>query len=199
MTADEFAPAAQILDGAWPGEFTSAEERAYLFMLSDFEPEQVMAAIKALRGSRFRPAAGEIVEAIQGTTAAVPTFDEAWLLIREALNAAPRRPYTDHDQARHTAITVALGDMHPLVGAFVHRQGIRHLRYLPVDDPDTGHWAIKTLRVAWAEHVAAVAGRELTALASGRGAGDLTQLDPLARLGLGGAVPAQLSPSKGTR
>ncbi len=186
MTREEFVSGpAVILDGAWPGEFTDAEEGAYYFMLDDFTAEQVMAALKALRGSRFRPAAGEIVEAIEGTTAAKPTWDEAWLLIRRALNARVSRPYAgrDFDRAKHEAVREALEGMHPLIGAFVHRQGIRHLLYLPVDDPERGHWEVKTLREAWLAHVDAMAGRELTALVAKSGRGELGRLDPLARLG----------------
>ncbi|MEJ7783396.1 MAG: hypothetical protein WKF96_01245 [Solirubrobacteraceae bacterium] len=182
MTREEFVSGpAVILDGAWPGEFTDAEEGAYYFLLDDFTPEQVMSAIKALRGSRFRPAAGEIVEAIQGTDASRPTFDEVMAVLffgRRSLLWAPRGgdPWPQ------------IAEAHPLIGHFIARMGLERLRAMQVLDDEQGKWRVKELRAAWEAHTDVMAGRELTALVAGSGRGELARLDPLARLGLDAPV-----------
>lgn len=60
MTRDEFiAGPATILDGAFPGEFTPGDERAYLFMLRELPVEAVMAVL-ADWAKDWRPSAGEL-------------------------------------------------------------------------------------------------------------------------------------------
>lgn len=197
MTRDEFdSGPATVLDAAWPRAFAEAEVTAYYFLLDDFTADQAMGAIKALRGSKYRPSAGEIAAVIQGEQAAVPTWDEAWLLIRAALSARVKRPYDDYDSAKQAAVREAMGKMHPLIGAFIDRQGIVALLRAPTDDPDDGHWEVKRLREAWEAHVEVMAGRELVALATGRGAGDLARLDPLAALPGRPADPPALGPGE---
>lgn len=190
MTRDEFSGAAAILDGGWPGEFTEADENAYYFLLSDFEIDDVMRALRALRGSKFRPAASEIVAALSPQLAAVPTFDEMFALLFGAsgvLHArAPAGVYEDGAArmlAQEQAVRVRLAGVHPMVASFVDRQGLQRLRLLEVFDADQGHWRRKELREAWAEHVEAMEGREIAALSAGRGRGDLGRLDPLTALG----------------
>ncbi len=175
MTKDEFtAGPAYVLDASWPGDFLPSDEKAYHWMLSDFTAEQVMSALRALRGSKFRPSASEIANVLTPERAGTPTFDEMFRLLfsqRGALAAAG----IDGTRSR-------LVGMHPLVASFALRQGIQRLKELPVHDEDDGHWRRRELRVAWEGHVEAMEGREVAAVASG--IGDLRQLDPLARLGL---------------
>ncbi len=191
MTADEFAPAAQILDGAWPGEFTDAEEGAYVFLLGDFTAEQVMAAIKALRRSRFRPAASEIVEAIEGTKAARPTFDEALRLIFAhggvlSAQPPPRGMWIGDSRrvARDAARAARMAMLPPLVASFVHRVTFGRLDHIDLEN----EWHRKEMREAWEAHVAAQDGRELSALVARSGRGELGRLNPLAALTEGEAA-----------
>lgn len=217
MTRKEFisGPAA-VLDGAWPGDFADAEEAAYYRQLDDFTPAQAMAALKALRGSKFRPSVGEIVQAIEGTAAAQPTFDEMMAVLffttgpsplcdRPAKRAGRRAshilaewagddvPVGDGDERTLPALTAReqCAQLHPLIGSFVAVQTPERLRVLPVLDEDDGKWVIKDLRVAWNAHVDAMEGRELTALVARSGRGELGRLDPLAALpGRPQGVPA---------
>lgn len=175
MTRDEFASGpAFILDGGWPGDFTTNDEHAYYYLLNDHPATAVMAALKALRHKKFRPSASEIANVLTPTTAATPTFDEMFTLLfsqRGAL-AAPGEQGT---RQRLTSV-------HPLVAAFAERQGIQRLKELPVHDPDDGHWRRKELRDAWTAHVDAHADREIAALAAGTGQEGLHRLDPLTAL-----------------
>jgi hypothetical protein len=175
MTRDEFASGpAFILDGGWPGDFTTNDEHAYYFLLNDYTATQVTNALKALRTRKFRPSASEIANVLTPTAAAAPTFDEMFTLLfspRGAL-AAPGEQGT---RQRLTSV-------HPLVAAFAERQGIQRLKELPVHDPDDGHWRRKELRDAWTAHVDAHADREIAALAAGTGREGLHRLDPLAAL-----------------
>lgn len=174
MTRDEFRSAAFLLGGGWPGQFTANDEDAYYFLLSDFDVADVMRALKALRHAKFRPSASEIANVLSPEKAAAPTFDEMFALLFSPRGALAARG-VDGTRER-------LAGLPPLVSAFAERQGIQRLKELPVHDEDDGHWRRKELRVAWDGHVEAMEGREVAALASG--AGDLRQLDPLARLGL---------------
>lgn len=195
MTRDEFAAAAAVLDGGWPGDFAEPEEAAYHFLLDDFDAEQVLAALRALRGCKFRPAASEIVEAITGRSASIPTFDEMFDEMQRCLGArVPARGsdgrtilYADEGErwaARQAAIRGLLAEQHPLVRVFVERQGIRRLSETPFLDPDEGKWRLKELREAWVEHRETWDGREVAAIASGGTNGALVGMDPLAVLGL---------------
>jgi hypothetical protein len=177
MTRDEFAGAAAILDGGWPGPFTPADEHAYFFRLDDLAIVDVMRALKALRRSKFRPTPSEILEALSPEIAAIPTFDEMFTLLFSTRGALAAKGL---DGTRRR-----LEGMHPLVVSFAERQGIQRLKEMPVHDQDDGHWRRKELKDAWAAHLEAMEGRDVAALASGRrGAGELDRLDPLAALGI---------------
>lgn len=189
MTIDEFrAGPATILDGGWPGEFGTGDERGYFYLLGDFDGEAVMRALGALRRSKFRPAASEIIAALEPARAAQPTFDEALRLLFDRggiLDVRVRGSLdTNPDYGRMVAEKVAarLPGVHPVVAGFAVAMGIRRLWNMDIHDPDYG-WARRDeLRVAWEAHVEAFDGREVAALVMRSDHDGLRKLDPLAAL-----------------
>jgi hypothetical protein len=177
MTRDEFNAVADVLS-VWPGEFTDRDATGYHFMLGDFPLEAVLAALKALglRGQKYRPAAPEIIAVLTPERAGQPTFGEMFELLFGNRGALTARG-VEGTRAR-------LADMHPLVAAFAERSGIQRLKELPVHDPDDGHWRKQELEQAWTDHVQACELRGTVALAARSGSDALTQMDPLAALGL---------------
>lgn len=175
MTRDEFAAGPSfVLDGGWPGDFTTNDEDAYYYLLNDHTATDIMRALKALRHQKFRPSASEISNVLTPTKAATPTFDEMFTLLFSQRGALAAR---DEQSTRER-----LTKMHPLVESFAERQGIQRLKELPIHDPDNGHWRLKELRHAWAAHLDAFEGRELVAIATGTNRDGLRQLDPLTAL-----------------
>lgn len=189
MTIDEFrAGPATVLDGGWPGDFTEGDERGYFYLLSDFDGEAIMRALGALRRSKFRPAASEIIAALEPARAAQPTFDEALRLlfdrggildvrVRGSLDTNP-----DYGRMVVEKVQARLHGVHPVVAGFAVAMGIRRLWAIDIHDPDYG-WARRDeLRAAWDAHAEAFDGREIAALVMRSEHGGLRQLDPLATL-----------------
>lgn len=189
MTIDEFkAGPATILDGGWPGEFGQGDERGYFYLLSDFDAEPVMRALGALRRSKFRPAASEIIAALEPARAAKPTFDEALRLLFDRGGIldvrVPGTLDTNPDYGRMLSEQAAarLEGVHPVVAGFAVAMGIRRLWGMNIHDPDYG-WARRDeLRAAWDAHVEAFDGREVASLVMRSEHDDLRRLDPLATL-----------------
>jgi hypothetical protein len=189
MTIDEFrAGPATILDGGWPGDFTEGDERGYFYLLADFDAEPVMRALGALRRSKFRPAASEIIAALEPARAAMPTFDEALRLLFDRGGIldvrVPGTLDTNPNYGRLVVekVSARLQGVHPVVAGFAVAMGIRRLWAIDIHDPDYG-WARRDeLRVAWDAHVEAFDGREVAALVMRSERGGLRQLDPLATL-----------------
>lgn len=191
-----------LLDNGWPGDLTPGQVKAYQTLLDGTDPEVVVAGLRRLlhRGQRFRPSAAELLGAANHDPSR-PTFDEAYRLIFGARGILAARPtvrnYTDigdRAAAYRTAARERAASMHPLVGAFVERQGLDRLRGLDLTNPQWGAKRRDDLKTAWEEHVEAFEGREVAALASGEGREGLRRLDPLAGLG----VPRpQLEPTTG--
>lgn len=186
MTPDEFhAGPGTILDGAFPGEFTAGDARAYLFMLGGFPAWRVMAALKAWRKT-WRPGACELLAMMEPERAGTPTFEELLMLLELALYVHVRGRFADEAE-RAAAVREErqrrLAGMHPLAAHFIGRHGRRFEGVSFHDEPD-GKWRRKELREAWDAHCVAMEGRQLAALASGRGDGELGRLDPLAALGI---------------
>jgi hypothetical protein len=199
---EQWAMFFDLLDNGWPGDLDPSAAAAYQVLLDGMPPDEVVEALRRLlhQGARFRPSAAEILGA-RRRDASRPTFEEAYVMIfgpRGVLRARPAvRRYDDEAERRRVhdeAARQRAASMHPLVAAFVERQGLDRLRHLPVDAPGSadgpgeGHWARKELRDAWDRHVDAFDGREVAVLASGGRLG-LRQLDPLAALGAAG-IPA---------
>lgn len=182
--------------------FTEEDSSVYRLLLDPVAPEAAMLAVKTmvLEGQALRPRPGEIVRRCHQDPGK-PTFEEAFLLIfgpRGVLHASPdRRTFADEgDRAgayRQAALERA-STMHPLIGAFVVRQGVDHLRGLPVNDPDYGELRRKELRDSWDRHVEAFAGRDIATLAAGtdRSALGPRRFDPLAALGLDKDQPREI-------
>jgi hypothetical protein len=192
VTRDEFSGPAELLDGGWPGEFSPADENAYYRMLADLDVEAVLRALLALRTSKFRPTPGDIITALTPTQAAIPTIDEVMrLLFAKGGVLDVRVPGTlDTNPSYRADLSVAvsarLEGLHPLVGAFVARVGLRRLTAMNIEDPDDGKWHRKELRESWAAHLEAMEGREVVVAAlGGRRDEGLGRLDPLSALGVG--------------
>lgn len=147
------------------------------------------AAIIALRSweETWPPSGGELVGLVRRDPS-LPTFEEAWVLIRRSLSKAIvkgvfKEP-ADMRRAENEAVLAALDGHHPAIRSFVERQRVDHLRNLEVDDPQWGEKRMTDLRAAWDRHIEASDRRQVAALASGDRDG-LRQLDPLASLGVG--------------
>lgn len=194
-TDDQWGTFATLLRRGWPGDFPTADAKAYRVLLDDTDPAVAVDAIRRLlhAGNRFRPSAAEILGAAN-TDPSRPTFDEAYRLIfgsRGVLKARPDhqrfRDVGEHSRARRQAALDRAQTMHPLVASFVATQDPDRLRELPLDDPDWGRKHRADLEDAWNRHVEANTGRTVAALASGR-RGELARLDPLAALGIPAAA-----------
>lgn len=144
---------------------------AYRSMLSDYDAEQVEAAIRKLAhgGTPFVPAVPEIIAAIEHDPG-IPTWPEAQRWIWATASAMRARG----DQ-----------EPHPCLAAFIDQQGgLEALRLLPVLDEVDGKWERKRLREQYAEHLETWKDRRGHALALGRGDGGPRQLDPISALGI---------------
>jgi hypothetical protein len=185
-----------ILEEAWPGEFTEDTEQVWRVLLDPVDPADATAALKRLlyRGERFRPSASELLAEIRADHSK-PTFEEAYELIfgrRGALKADAPGVFPSTQamhKARVEAIMARAGEMHPLIGSFIERQGATRLLNLPVHHEEWGEQRRRELREAWDRHTEAFDGREVAALASGRPEG-LRELDPLAVLDIPAPQPA---------
>lgn len=186
-----------LLDNGWPGELKPDGAEAYRILLDGTDPEQVVEALRRLLhgGQRFRPSATEILSASRRDPSR-PTFAEALQLIRHCLRARPPRTGgvtryanpAERDKAEHDAIADRVREVHPLVAAFIARQGIDRLRTLGLDDAEYGEARRHNLEAEWDQHVETADGRQVAALAAGgpqwrRG---LQRLDPVAALSLPG-------------
>jgi hypothetical protein len=166
----------------------AADERAYRILLDGIEPEQIAGVLRSFvaRGQVFGPTPGEIVAELRSDPSA-PTFEEAYRLIygpggvlraRPAYAGAGSITATSLDRAAYDRAT----ELHPLVSQFVHRCGLARLRALEVDG-EYGELVRKDLKRAYEDLTAALDGREVAAIASGRRGAGLTALDPMAALG----------------
>jgi hypothetical protein len=183
-----------LLDEGWPGEFDETARISWRVLLDTTPPDQAVAALRRLllRGGRFRPSVSELLAETRSDPS-MPTFDEAWLMIRRALRApgfvtAARRRFSETGKAfmspkdeaklRAQAMEDAIAPTHPAVRRFVAVQGWGRLG--EACDEEWGPARLKNLRDAWGEQAHATDGREIAVLASGGGRQGLRQLDPLA-------------------
>jgi hypothetical protein len=185
-----------LMHRGWPGAFTEEDALAYRVLLDGVDPAEAVGALRRLlhRGARFRPSAAELLGELHADPTR-PTFAEAYQLIfgpRGVLRARIVGGRWDNEADRRAAHRQAIEEraagVHPLVGAFVMRQGIDRLRTLPLEDPQWGEKHRRDLERAWEQHVEAFDGREVAALAAGSRDG-LRQLDPLAALGIARPKP----------
>lgn len=163
-TDQTWAQFCALLDDGWPGDLTPDQANAYRVLLDLADPAEVVGALRRLlyQGHRFRPSAAELLGELR-RDASEPTFDEAYRLIFGPGGVLRSRRSVD---------------VHPLVTAFIERQGEPRLRALPLDDPEWGHRHRRDLAAAWDRHVTACRDRDVAALAAGR-RGDLARFDPL--------------------
>lgn len=195
-----------LLDSGWPGDLDPDQAPAYRVLLEGTDPDRIVQGVRRLlhQGQRFRPSAAEILAAGRKDPSR-PTFVEAYRLIfgpRGVLQARPAvRRYSDAGERARIYNEAALeraADMHPLIGAFIHAQGLDRLRDLDLQDPEYGPLRRKELEGEWDALVARIDDREiaLDALPAGDARrGQLRALDPLAALERPTAPPQrQLDP-----
>lgn len=200
-TDEEWATFTAVLSRGFAARdpFTDADAAVYRLLLDDVDPAAALRSVReiVLEGQALRPKPGEIVERSRRDRG-TPTFAEAYRLIfgpRGVLKARPaQRVFADagaRGRAEQQAALDRAASMHPLVAAFVERQGVDRLRGLELDDPDYGPVRRRDLEQAWNEHVEAFDGREVAALAAGapRGQAGLHTFDPLAVLAPGRPAP----------
>lgn len=190
ITPDEWESLCLLIDEGWPGEFSDASAKAWRLFLDDYDVEQVFVAIKALvaRGGTFRPSVAEVVAEIRRDPLR-PTFIEMVRLVFGSSGVLRARTPVrkasweagERDALDREAMMLRAAQMHPLIGAFVDREGLDRLRALGLDDEEWGEARRRQLQVDWDAFVEAHEGREVAAIASGR-RGELGRFDPLAVL-----------------
>jgi hypothetical protein len=200
-TDEQWALLFDLLDNGWPGELDPSGAEAYRVLLDGTDPDTVVAGLRRLLhgGARFRPSAAEILSSARRDPSR-PTFGEMLQLVEHCLRARPARTGAvttykhEADRLRQfdAAILERAQTVHPLVCAFIHRQGIDRLRTLGLNDPDYGGVRRRDFEAEWNDHVETFEGRDVAALAAPRGTGgQLKKFDPLAALGRGDlTVPA---------
>lgn len=178
---------AMLLEEGWHGDFDDQARAAWRVLLDGLQPEQAITGLRRLlhEGRPHRPSASEVIAAANHDPT-VPTFPEALRLIQHALKARPPAGRWPDESARRRAYDIAaqarLVEAHPFVRSFVATQTISRLRALGLDDPDHGPARRRMLEQEYTAHTETQADREVAALASGRGRGELQRLDPLAHL-----------------
>lgn len=191
MSDQDWKSVARALLGTWPQQVATWGQEgvaAYIAELAarGLTPDAALFAIRTYDPDADFPPSVAKLAAQARRDPSVPTFDEAYRLIFGPGGVLAARPavrrWADDGQRRRLFNDAAMRRaeaFHPLIGAFVARQGLERLRQMPVDDPDQGHWRRRELQQAWQEHVDASAGREVAVLAAGAGGEGLRRLDPL--------------------
>lgn len=192
MTDHEWGAIVALIRDWWPRPFTATEATSWRVALDGFEPAAVTAALATVlaEGGEYRSLPA-VVRALRDDPSR-PTADEALGAIYGrggVLRARPPYPpggWTGEQfQGAQDACALERADaIHPLLGAFVRRQGLHRLRMLEVDDPEWGWRRRAEVADAWRDHCAAMAGRELAAITAPRGQRGLARLDPMGTLGL---------------
>ena len=193
----------RALLGSWPSQVNSWGEDAIEAYLAELQARGVAAdaALVAIRacpaGQRFPPSAPELA-ALARTDAAAPTFSEAAALIfgpggvMKARTGARKVFWEigERDRLNEIAGWERVSEMHPLIGAFIEREGFSRLRDLNLEDEQYGAMRRAQLQKSWEAHCEAMRGRELAAVAQGR-RGELGSFDPLTALRL--QKPAEIT------
>jgi hypothetical protein len=193
ISNDEYETICLLIEEGWPGDFNDTAAAAWRVFLDDYEPAQVLVALKALvaKGGTFRPSVAEVVAQIRQDPSR-PTPEEAYTMIYGPRGVMRARAKANQSYANEAAMIGAHDDakvqrafeLHPLLGAFVERYGIRRLALLEVDSPEYGEIKRRELREAWERHCEAFEGREVAAIARGRRPDGLGRLDPFGALGI---------------
>lgn len=131
-----------LLENGWPGEFDDAAQGSYRALLTGYDPEQILIALRVLvrRGGTFRPSVSEIAAQLDADPGR-PTWGEAYRLLfgaRGFLTVAPEHAALERAEAKH-----------PLLAAFIRMEGYDRLRMLSVNDPDWGEKTRRDLERAW--------------------------------------------------
>lgn len=187
----DWKPVATTLLGSWPSQVGSWGRDALAAYLTELEargvtPEQAIVAIRSCDGDqKFPPSAPELA-ALTRLDPSVPTFTEAYALIRQALKAWNRPLTGDYSNeaemlhARERNVEQSLERVHPMVRSFVAQYRLSELQRIVIEISDERFGAARRreLERAWAAHREAQDGRSVAAIASGR-RGELGAFDPL--------------------
>lgn len=202
-TAEEQKSVGTALLGSWPGTITTWGREGFSAYIAELEArgltaERVLVAVRTWpAGSDFPPSAPNLAAAARRDPGQ-PTFSETIRLIfgpggvLSARTSDRRSSWGpgERDHADEAAMLERAASMHPLVGAFIQREGLWRLRSLNLDDEERGGIRRHELLQRWEQHLEATEGRDVVALAAPR-RGGLAKLDPLAALGLD--RPAELT------
>jgi hypothetical protein len=128
-----------LLEHGFPGPFPEEAGDAYRALLGDYEPAEIVKALRSLirKGGRFRPSASEIVGELT-TDPTKPTFTEALSAIRQVVPIRPDSAALDRAER-----------IHPYLAAFIRSAGLDRLRQWPIDDPEYGSVERKRLKDEW--------------------------------------------------
>lgn len=173
MTDDEWSGIAFLLENAWPGDFDDNRRAAYRVFLGDYEPAQVVLAIKKLShgGGRFMPSAAEIVKAVDDLQEQTPPdFSIAYRWLVKAIRRGSRLggPFSARERA-----AVAFLEEHDMaiVGRFMQAETYQKLALTEFDDPEYGAVRLRELEFRWKEFVGVAKERMERGLALGEGRG----------------------------
>jgi hypothetical protein len=188
ISSDDWTLLAGLIDEWWPGEFGETAAEAWRVGLEGYESTQVGAALRALlaRGGTFRPSVSEIIAEIRRDPAK-PTFAEAYTLIfgRDGVLSVRTRVSKawweagERERLDDEAKLERARELHPLISAFIHTQGLDRLKRLDIDHPEYGEVRRKQLQGEWEEFCDANETRDVAELVAGRGRGELGRFDPL--------------------
>lgn len=206
MNPDEWDAISILLDKGfkWREPFGEVQAAAYHTLLSGHSTSEIMGAVRKLvaNGQVFGPTPGEIVSAIHQDVS-VPTFPEFEAMVygpegvmktaKRAVTARKRQngihagtgPQIGLDEAERVFVDAGQArsdELHPVLGSFVARVGVRRLRDLELDDPDYGPIRRRDLEREWDEHVEVSGHRDAAHIASGDRRGELGRFDPVSYL-----------------
>lgn len=123
MTKDEWANIAEMIRHGYLGPFPEEAEDAYWFLLRKQGARDVATALERYlaAGSKFRPAAPDLILAVQRAEIASP--EEAWALIVRAIDRCPSVYHQDRARLHQEAIDWLAGQDR-VVAAYAARRGL---------------------------------------------------------------------------
>lgn len=153
MTDDEWDTIVYVLANGWEGDFDEHQQRVARMFLDPYPPEAVLAGLNKLaqNGKPWMPKAAQIVQAVREVAVPpTPAWSEAWDVIRRAMKKACNSRYAK-SEAVELAMQWLRTEQHPMVAAFVAREGLAKLTMVKFDDEEYGSLRLKELAGRWAE------------------------------------------------
>lgn len=194
-TGASWSRVGRALLGRWPAQVATWGEQGIAAFVEELQadgltPDQAVVGVRSYRPQAGRdfPPSVSTVSNLAHCDPTTPTPEEACTLIygyRGVMKArVPAGGNYDSEAemlgVRDAARLDRAWELHPLLGSFCERFGVRRLAMLEVDDPELGELRRRDVREAWGRHVTAMHGRDVAAIAAGRGRRPgLRQFDPL--------------------